>query len=441
MPAMSDPTTPMRPAPASILSGLCLQYLFLLRGVIISGQLAAVFVSNYILAMPPAVLPVVVVIAALTVFTLVSWRFIKPGVAVSEHLLLGQLSVDVFGMAALLLFAGGAANPFASLLLVPVIVAAALLRPALTGIVALEAVVCYTALMFTHLHPLYIEVHPPEDQEIGHDFTIHIWGMWWGFLFSAGVVAYFVAKMGATLRLHEQKLAEARERALEANQLVVLGTLAAGTAHELGTPLGTMAIVAKEMEREQRDPTFALRIALLRDQINRCKGILANMAARAGQAQADAGRRVRVDRYLEDLVAEWRGLRPGVALASRFEGPRPAPEIVADRTLDQAILNVLNNAADAATRRVDLEVGWSAEALTIEVADDGAGLAPEVKDRIGEPFVTTKPSGKGMGLGLYLARGTLNRLGGELVVGEAPGTGVRATIRLSLAPLLAPRRV
>jgi len=128
---MNDTTTPMRPAPASILTGLCLRYLFLLRAVIISGQLAAVFVSNYILAVPPAGLPVVIVIAALTVLTLVSARFIKPGVPVSERMMLGQLSVDAFGMAALLLFAGGAANPFAPLLLVPVIVAAALLRPAL----------------------------------------------------------------------------------------------------------------------------------------------------------------------------------------------------------------------------------------------------------------------------------------------------------------------
>ena len=439
---MNDKTSPIRPASASIVTGLCLQYLFLLRAVIISGQLAAVFVSNYILAVPPAGLPVAIVIAALTVVTVLSAHFIKPGVPVSERMMLGQLSVDVFGMGALLLFAGGAANPFASLLLVPVIVAAALLRPALTGCVAAGSVLCYTVLMFTHVHPLYIEVHPPQGEEIGHDFTMHIWGMWWGFLFSAGVVAYFVAKMGAALRLHEHDLAAARERALEANQLVVLGTLAAGTAHELGTPLGTMAIVAKEMEREHRgEAVLTARIGLLREQINRCKGILAKMAARAGQVQADAGRRVRVDRYLEDLIGEWRALRPGVPLASRFEGPRPAPEIVADRTLDQAILNVLNNAADAAARNVDLEVRWSSDALSIQVADDGAGLPPEIKDHIGEPFVTTKPSGKGMGLGLYLAQSTLHRLGGELTVSDLPGNGVRARISVALAPLLASQRV
>ncbi|MGH8567719.1 MAG: hypothetical protein ACREXU_06800, partial [Gammaproteobacteria bacterium] len=153
---MNHTSTPIRPAPASLLTGLCLQYLFLLRAVIISGQLAAVFVSNYILAVPPAALSVAIVIVTLTVLTLVSACFIKPGVPVSERMMLGQLSIDVFGMAALLLFTGGAANPFASLLLVPVIVAAALLRPALTGCVAAESVLCYTVLMFTHVHPLYV---------------------------------------------------------------------------------------------------------------------------------------------------------------------------------------------------------------------------------------------------------------------------------------------
>ena len=262
-----------------------------------------------------------------------------------------------------------------------------------------------------------------------------------GFFFSAGVVAYFVAKMGAALRIHEHELAAARERALEANQLVVLGTLAAGTAHELGTPLGTMAIVAKEMEREHRsEAVLTARIGLLREQINRCKGILANMAARAGQVQADAGRRVRVDRYLEDLIGEWRALRPGVPLASRFEGrSRPPRSSRIARSTRRS--ECLEQCGGRRGTNVDLEVRWSSDALSIQVADDGAGLPPEIKDHIGEPFVTTKPSGKGMGLGLYLARSTLNRLGGELTVSDLPGAGVRARISVALAPLLASQRV
>ena len=193
-------TTPIRPLPASIVTGLCLQYLFLLRAVIISGQLAAVFVSNYLLAVPPAGLPVAIVIAALTVLTLLSARFIKPGVPVSERMMLGQLSVDVFGMAALLLFAGGAANPFASLLLVPVIVAAALLRPVLTGCVAAESVLCYTVLMFTHVIPSN-RVHPPPCERSWNDVTM-LSGDVVGLFLRAGSLP-LSSPRGRRLRVHD----------------------------------------------------------------------------------------------------------------------------------------------------------------------------------------------------------------------------------------------
>ncbi len=430
-------TQPSREARRSALSSLCLQYLLLLRVIILGGQIAASIAANYILAVQPQAVPVLVVISGLGLFTLLSWRRLKSRPAVSERTILAQLLVDVCGLAALLLFTGGSANPFAPLLLLPVIVSAALLHPRYTWGIAAVAVLCYTGLMFVHVHPFYIEVHPPESGLEAHDFAIHLWGMWFGFLLSTTVVAYFVARMGDTLRRHDRELAEAREQALEATQLAALGSLAAGTAHELGTPLATIAILAKELEREYPgEPQLGKRLSRLREQVDRCKEILAGMAARAGEAQADAGRRLSVDRDLDEILAQWRRLHPGVVGHIRCTGPRPGPAIIADRTLGQAVLNVLNNAADAAKAAVAVECTWAQGQLEIEVRDDGPGIPPDIRAHIGQPFITTKAPGKGMGLGLYLARTTLERLGGKIQISE-PGAGVRVKISLALTPLLA----
>lgn len=425
----------------SALSSLCLQYLLLLRVVILAGQIAAWVAANYLLAVPPPAVPVLVVICGLGLITLVSGHHLRARPEVSESTILGQLLIDVAGLAALLFFTGGSTNPFAPLLLLPVIVAAALLHTRHTWCVAAVAVCCYTGLMFVHVHPLYIEVHPPEPGDGGHDFAIHLWGMWFGFLLSTTVVAYFVARMGATLRQHDRALARARVQALEATQLAALGTLAAGTAHELGTPLATIAILAKELQREHPgDPVLSRRLARLREQVDRCKDILAGMAARAGEVQADAGRRLSVDRYLEEILVQWRHLHPEVAAHIHCDGPRPGPAMIADRTLSQAVLNILNNAADAAHGSVAVACNWGQESLEIEVHDDGPGLPATIREHIGQPFVTTKAAGKGMGLGLYLARTTLERLGGRIEISE-PGAGVRVKISLALAPLLASEAV
>ncbi len=426
------------PAPRdSVLSKLCLQYLLLVRVVVIFGQLAAAIAAYYILATPPSILPVAIVIIALGGFTFFSWRTLQSGTPVSERSILTQLLVDVLGLAVLLLFTGGSANPFASLLLLPVIVAAALLPRRYTWIIAAEAALFYTGLLFVHVHPLFVEVHPPESTQIEHEFTFHVWGMWLGFLFSAMVVAYFVARMGSTLRQHDRDLAQAREKALEAGQLAALGSLAAGTAHELGTPLATIAILAKELEHDYEDnETLTEKLQLLRSQVMRCKGILSSMAARSGAAQADAGRPVYLDRYLDELIGEWRDLHPGLAPRVKRSGPQPAAQIIADRTLTQALLNVLNNAADAATQTVAVEAIWTDDRLEITVSDDGVGLPETLREHIGKPFVTTKPAGKGLGLGLYLARTTLDRLGGTLDLQERRPSGVCVRIGLPLTPLM-----
>ncbi|MDE2088522.1 MAG: HAMP domain-containing histidine kinase, partial [Gammaproteobacteria bacterium] len=272
----------------------------------------------------------------------------------------------------------------------------------------------------------------------GHGFGLHIWGMWFGFFLSAGLIAYFVVRMGDTLRARDRALVRAREDTLHAERLLALGTLAAGTAHEFGTPLAAMAVLAKELQRDHAAmPALAAKLRVLRDQIERCKHILATMSASAGQLQAASGGGVLLNRYLEQTLEEWRATRPGVQLQSRCEGPQPVARIVAEQTLTQALLNILNNAADASPHCVEVEALWSERELTIEVRDRGQGVTPEVESQAGQAFFSTKAPGRGLGLGLFLAHTTINRLGGSVRLFNRDDGGACTRVILPLSPLLA----
>jgi len=330
-----------------------------------------------------------------------------------------------------LYFTGGATNPFAPLFLLPVVIAAATLPLLQTWVIAAIAVACYSSLMFFHF-PLSLH-----GGSLGN-FTLHIWGMWIGFLLAAVLVAYFVWHIGASLQEHVEALSLAREDALRTRQVLALGTLAAGTAHELGTPLSTMAVLARELEMACGDRPDSVRdLKLLREQIDRCKRILARMSHDAGQLQADAGELLAVDRYLDEVVSEWKLVHPQRSLCMRSSGPIPAPDIVVDRTLTQAITNVLDNAAKVTTEPIEMNAYWDAEELCIEVRDQGPGLAPEVVSRVGQPFNSGRPD-DGLGLGLFLARTTLDRLGGRIRFRNPGGGGSLIVITLPLGPLATP---
>ncbi len=406
-----------------MLTSLCLRYLLLLRTFAMGVQIAALIAAHMFLHAPLPWPPIIGVMLLLAAVTLFSWRGVAARRPVPEAEVLCQLFLDIGALTALLYFTGGSWNPFVSLFLLPVTVAAATLRPAYTWLLVACAAACYTALMFLHQHTLHW-VH--EDDH----YSPHLWGMWFGFLLSAVVVAYFVARIGATLRAHDRELAEAR-------QWLALGSLAAGTCHELGTPLSTMAVLAKDLQRErQGDPGLVDGLRVLRGQIDRCKDILSRMSAQSGQAQALGGGRVDVDRYLAQLVDEWRILRPDPEVSVQLRGPQPPPCIIADRTLSQAIMNVLHNAADASPGRVEIEGRWDESELKVLIRDEGGGLPPGIAARVGRAFVTTKPHG--LGMGLPLAHLALKRLGGRLVLRErAAGRGVVAEISLPLKTLLA----
>ena len=268
-----------------------LRHLLHLRVVALAGQALGYVIAARALHFSLPALPLSVLGCIVFGYTQIALarrcaRTRGPGLArlprragVGEKSILLETGVDLVSLTLALYLTGGSSNPLVSLLLLPVTVATATLRPALSWSVAVTAAGCYTTLMFVH-QPFAMAHHG------GGAFELHIWGMWYGFLLSALLVALFVARLGDTLRAHDEALAKAREESLRNEQWLALGTLAAGTAHELGTPLSTMAVIASDLADEcgGNDPDLADRLNVLRSQIDRCKGILSRMAVDAGAA-------------------------------------------------------------------------------------------------------------------------------------------------------------
>lgn len=416
------------PAPLPSTAAINLRRLVLIRAIVLVGQAAAVWIASESLHMALPLRPLALILAAMAVVNLLSWLRLRREAPVREAELAAQLVLDVAALTGLLYYSGGPTNPFVLLYLLPLAFAAAALPGRIAWVMAGVTTACYTWLMF-HYVPL-----PHSHGEPADEFGLHVLGMWFGYVLSAGLIAGFAARMSATLRERDRMFAEMRERELRAERVLALGALAAGAAHELGTPLSTMAVLLKDMEADR--PVAGDKLAILRDQIRRCKEILSSVSASAGEARAEAGGSFVLDAYLEDIVRKWLVVRPGVQVHRHFAGSAPAPRIVAEQTLSQAIMNLLNNAADASPESVEVEGRWSEDTLTLEIADRGPGLAPEVREKAGKRLVTTK--GEGLGLGLFLAYTTLNRLGGEVRLLEREGGGVLCRLTLPLAPLRVP---
>ncbi len=409
-----------------------LEKLFWLRNVAIVCQAVAVAVTVYGLGLPLPVFALSLIIGSLALLNVLTWWRLRRPTAVGHAEFFAQLALDVAALYGLLYLTGGGTNPFTWFFLLPLTIAAALLPRAYIWAMAGLTVACYTLLMVAYVPFPYGDLH----RDSG--FGLHVFGMWFGFVICAAIVAYFVVEMAETLKQREQGLALARENALRDEKVVALGTLAAGAAHELGTPLGTMVLLTRELEQEYSGEAFAAlhsQLRLLREQVDRCKQGLSVIAASAGEARAEAAHPVSVDVYLRELVQRWHHLRPGVQLRYQLHGSEPSPVIVSERTLSQALLSILNNAADASPDAVELDGQWTASQLVIQVTDRGSGLNDTASASVLREPITTKP--EGLGLGLFLAHAAIHRLGGQVSLADRTSGGLRTRVVLPLADLMA----
>lgn len=416
----------------SVLSsaGINLKRLIGLRAIVLAGLALAVWIALARLHLPLPLEPLAKLLTVVLAVHFASWVRLYVDSPVTDLELFAHLVLDALALSAFLYYTGGSTNPFTVLLLLPLTMAAAALPGRYTWAMFGLVVGAYSLLLAWYLPlPAIADAHAGH----GDDFALHVLGMWLGFLVSATLIAFFAVKMADTLRERDRLRAEMRERELKHERVVALGTLAAGAAHELGTPLSTMAVLVNDLGPDA--PVGRDRLHLLRAQIDRCRQILSTLSVAAGHTRAESGRRVPLDAWLDELLAGWRTLRPTATLRYDAEGARPGPEIVAEQTLSQTILSILNNAADASPDHVAVRARWSDAELVLEVCDRGPGLSAAARGRAGKEPFTTKAEGEGLGLGLFLAHTAIERLGGRVVLHNREGGGACCRLSLPLAPL------
>jgi two-component system sensor histidine kinase RegB len=349
-------------------------------------------------------------VALLAVNGMLRWRILRNQTA-SERELFANFGLEVLALTFLLAFVGGSTSPLVSLYLLPLTMAANLLARRHTWTLAALTAVCYS-LLFAFGDDAGTHVHAGNDE--AKSFSEHLVGMWVVFLVSAALVAHYVSSLAEAVRERDRELARAREEALRNERVVALGTLGAGAAHELGTPLSTIGILAEDMAyRHAAIPELATDVALLQGEIARCKGILNALTQATGSMRGEGGNARPADVFLEGAVDRWLLLRPTMRPEVKWVGGS-APTLLADQTLEQALLNLLNNAADASPAGFEVSGHADGDDVVFDIIDRGPGMTREVERRAGELFFTTKAPDGGMGIGLFLANATIERFGGRV---------------------------
>lgn len=400
------------------------------RWVVLALAAVVILFAPTLLAISMTALPLLAIVAVAALFNGIAWLRLRSSVAATTAELFRQICIDLATLAALMFFSGGATNPLISLLLPSVAFAALTLPAAYVVAVTGLAITAYSALMVSFV-PLPID-------NASRAAQLHLSGMWLTFVVSAALIAWFILRMMATIRQRDAELAAARERSLRDEHLVALGTLAAGAAHELGTPLATMAVIAGELERDATlNDAVRADIAILRSQAVACKAILTALTERGGVGRIEKAAAVSVDVWIETLHRRWRQQLKQVSSRIEISGQPPTPEIIVDPTLEQSVINLLNNAVNATlatnngAREVVLGVCWKSTTLEIEVRDQGPGFSPEVLQQAGHR--TFPAHAGGSGIGLLLTQGVIDRLGGRLFLTNALGGGGVARLELPLA--------
>ncbi|HTY79966.1 MAG TPA: ATP-binding protein [Candidatus Bathyarchaeia archaeon] len=341
---------------------------------------------------------------------------------VSRTLIGGVMLADVLLLTSLLVLTGGSSNPFAVVYLVNVTLAAVTMGAGWTWTIVIASTAGYAGLF----------AWPPLALHPGHEWPSHLAGMWLAFVTTAVLIALFVTGVTRTLARREQEVAALRALAARNERLASLTALAAGAAHELATPLGSIAVAAGELERTAREEkltSVAGDAELIRSQVVRCRDILDRMSGRASAKWIEDRRPLSIDEIVQ-LLREELGAAQSARL--RVEATHGLPVLARPAALVEALGSLVRNAFEASgpDDSVSLAVTADAERLAFAVRDRGAGMSAEVLARAGEAFFTTKAAASGRGLGLFLARLFAERHGGKLVVESAPGQGTTAVLEL-----------
>jgi two-component system sensor histidine kinase RegB len=424
-----------RPTPIPERNWVNIQWLARLRWAQTAGQAATVLVAQFLLggALPIVALLGVVAVGLVSQLVIEMYFFgdRRRGVTpreVREWQLALIMMLDIAILTGLLYLSGGPTNPFSFLYLVQIALAAVLVRARWTWMLVGLSFLGFGVLLTSH-EPLVID---PEN---------HAYGAWLALLVASAFVVHFLLRITGSLAERERELTEARGLAARQERLASLATMAAGAAHELSTPLGTVALAAKELERaltKANNGELASDAKLIREQVGRCRAILDQMAQGAGTVGESVSAATVRELIDETLV----GIReaPKVLVEVSDELAQTSLRLP-PRAVSQALRSLVTNAQDASPATSSVVVSArmdGGELLEVIIRDRGPGIPDAVMQRIGEPFFTTKAPGRGMGLGLFLARAVIEGVGGSLQIDSGKGvsalgeTGTEVRARLPI---------
>lgn len=403
-----------------------LHALFYLRCVAIIGQASAILLTHFALNMPLPLLPLFTVIVLLVASNgYLAYRIFSNHQAVpSDDSVAIQLTLDMMALACLLYFTGGITNPFVSLLLLSLAIAAVMLPLGYLVALVILSIFLYASLMVNFV-PL-----PPIPLQWQTAISVHTLAMWLNFVLSAALITGFIAYLAQKNRDTERAIANFEEIQTRQEQILALGTLAAGTAHELATPLATISVLAHDL-RQQVNQDLSEDVELLCQQIQQAKQLLHNMVQRVELAQIQDFSLLSVQQLIEKVLDKFQLLRPVIKVQYIAQPLYSHIFVACDATLEQALINLLNNAADASSTHVEIQLHHQQQQMMIDICDKGLGLASDILNMIGQEKISTKGE-QGMGIGLFLANATLERLGGEIHFLTRNGGGVIARVILPI---------
>jgi len=411
-----------------------LSWLVRLHWLGVAGQLLAIVGARWVIRIDVPVWALVAVVVAQVVANLALQRWLRRGARVPESAIAATMFADAITLTVLLALSGGYANPFSTMYLVNVALATILLDAAWAWAVLAASLGLFGALFaFDHVGAMHV-LSDLDHEEI---MALHMQGMWIAFAVAAAFIVYIVQRVHVALTRLQRALEEERSVSARKDKVASLATLAAGAAHELSTPLSTIAVVVNELRRSaERNgaPQTALDdLALVREQVARCRDILHHMSAQAGENMGEPILTTSLAAWIDEVLKHLPGrervrVEPAAELAAvAVRGPR--------KGLDRALRGLLKNALQASPpdRPVVLRIRLEGDEVIAEVHDEGSGMPADVLSRAGEPFFTTKVPGEGMGLGLFLTQTLAQQLGGGFELRSEPGAGTRATLRLPRA--------
>ena len=401
-----------------------------LRWLAVAGQLATIMLTQLAFGIRLPMVSMLGVLGGLVLLNAASLALLRFKGPITNEALFGALLLDVAALSAQLYLSGGATNPFVSLFLLQVVLGSVLLDRWSSWMLVIATSVAF-ALMTVFYRPIVLP--PTINRSL---FALHVQGMWVCFALVAVLLVLFVSRINANLRTQDLRLADIQRQAVEEEHIVRIGMLASGAAHELGTPLSSLSVILgdwRHIDAIAHDPDLLRDVEDMQAEIQRCKAIVTSILMSSGDPRGEETRATTVRALFDRIVADWSGARDfnGIRFDDRFGEDVP---IAADVVLQQAVFNLLDNAAEVSPERIDVILGRADDALVLTVRDAGAGFAAEQLANLGNPYNSSK-SELGRGLGLYLVGNVARKLGGSIVARNREDGGAELILSLPLVAI------